>query len=135
VKSAAMYTPEQHEREHLRFTCKREGERFTVRVLARINALNAQPIRDRVLLEIQDGAKWITIDLRDVEEIEKRYFGELLSIAQHAKSKGGAATILDAQPDVYDAFLLYGLARPFTFAISPDRQPWPVDPRAPKVTL
>lgn len=125
------YTPEQHEREHLRFTCTRDGERLTVRVYARINALNARPIRDRVLPEIDDGAKWITIDLSQVESIERRYFGELLSIAQHARRVGGAVTILDTRPDVFAAFESYGLMRAFTFAYSRAARRWPVDPRAP----
>lgn len=117
------YTPEQHEREHLRFTCTRNGEQLTVRVFAKINALNAQPIRDRVLPEIGDGARWITIDLAEVESIERRYFGELLSIAQHARRAGGAVTILDARAVVLTAFREYGLAAAFTFAFRSEVTP------------
>lgn len=128
------YTPEQHEREHLRFTCARDGEQLTLTVLSRINALNAKPLRDRALPEIDDGAKWVTLDFANVDGIERRSLGELLSIAQHARRLGGAVTIRDARPSVIDVFLENGLARPFTFARSSASSPWPVDPRAPRAT-
>jgi anti-anti-sigma regulatory factor len=116
TRSPYLWPPAISDRENFRFTCTRDGEQLTVRVLAKINALNVRPLRDRVLPEIADGAKWITIDMAGVESIEKRYFGELLSIAQHARGKGGAVTLLDARPDIITAIRQYGIAPAFTFA-------------------
>lgn len=100
------------------YTVDRDGERMTLTVTSRINALNAVPIRQRALQEIADGARWITIDLAACDAIEKRHFGDLLSIAQHARRAGGAVTVLDANPQVYRAFHDWGVASAFTFATS-----------------
>ena len=113
-----LYTDEQHEREHLRFTVTRDGDRCAVEVFARLNALNGPPLRDRLRFEVDEGAKWITIDLAGVDEIDRDVLGSLYSVAIFAAKKGGAITIRDAKPHVIVGFQKWKVSHAFTFAVS-----------------
>lgn len=108
-----------------RFTLKRDCEGMTIEVHARINALNATPIRKRAIDEIKDGAIWVTLDLKHCDAVDERELGKLYSIAKAAEKKGGMVTVLDANPQVFRAFHDWGVAAAFTFATSEARSSSP----------
>lgn len=114
----ALMTPEQHERHHLCFITKRDGDRLAVEVTSRLIATNAYDLRNRVSIAIEDGVKFVAIDLAQADDVDTKGFGALLSIARATMKRGGSTTILNAQPDVLALFEYHHIASQFTFATS-----------------
>lgn len=119
MRSAALYTPEQHERQNLGFTVTTDGERCVVAVHTKINALNARPIRNRVNDELLAGnIRSVVIDLSHADDIDARGFAELVAITADAKRYRADVVIVNPSEDLRALFDHHAIAKLFTFAPS-----------------
>lgn len=103
-----------------RFSVKTDGDECIVEVHRLLIATNANPVRDRVVREIDDGHKLVTIDLTHCDEIDYAHgLPALFSIARRAKKVGGSCTIVGANPIVRALFAKYpAVEAAFEFAVS-----------------
>lgn len=98
------------------FLVKREGEITVIDVEGQLIVGNRQELKQRVLDEVEQGARKILIDFTDTGYIDSSGLGVLVSLSKKVREQGGELRLSSLNEDLRTLFELTKLDTLFRIA-------------------
>jgi anti-sigma B factor antagonist len=89
-------------------------------VTGEIDVYTAPQLRERLISLVDDGARWIVVDLGRVEFLDSTGLGVLVGALKRLRGAGGGLALVCAQERLLKIFRITGLDRVFTLYGSVD---------------
>lgn len=86
-------------------------ERYLIAIAGEIDISNADALRDRIDLALEQPTAKVTLDFAGVSYIDSTGIGVLVGAAHHAEEHGKRFAIVNAQPGVMRVAELLGVDR------------------------
>ncbi len=89
-------------------------------VTGEIDVYTAPQLRERLISLVDDGARWIVVDLSRVEFLDSTGLGVLVGALKRLRGAGGGLSLVCAHERLLKIFRITGLDRVFTLYDSVD---------------